>query len=61
VCCPRTPWALRRLRSACERVKRSLSSTAQAAIEIDSLYDGMDFYTNCTRARCENHGVKSES
>ena len=45
--------ALRRLRSACERAKRSLSSTAQATIEIDSLHEGQDFYTSCTRARFE--------
>lgn len=45
--------ALRRLRTACERAKRTLSSSAQAAIEIDSLYDGMDFYTSITRARFE--------
>ena len=47
------PRALRRLRSACERAKRSLSSTAQATIEIDSLHEGLDFYTSCTRARFE--------
>ena len=47
------PRALRRLRSACERAKRSLSSTAQATIEIDSLHEGIDFYTSCTRARFE--------
>ena len=41
---------LRRLRSACERAKRSLSSTAQATIEIDSLHEGIDFYTSVSRA-----------
>lgn len=45
--------ALRRLRTACERAKRTLSSTAQTTIEIDSLYDGVDFYTTITRARFE--------
>lgn len=45
--------ALRRLRTACERAKRSLSSAAQASIEIDSLFEGMDFYTSITRARFE--------
>lgn len=45
--------ALRRLRTACERAKRTLSSSAQASIEIDSLYDGLDFYTSITRARFE--------
>merc|ERR1711887_428891 len=45
--------ALRRLRTACERAKRSLSSSTQASIEIDSLYEGIDFYTSITRARFE--------
>merc|ERR1712054_305787 len=47
------PRALRRLRTACERAKRSLSSTAQTSIEIDSLYEGVDLYTSVTRARFE--------
>ncbi|VEU20864.1 DEKNAAC101653 [Brettanomyces naardenensis] len=45
--------ALRRLRTACERAKRVLSSSAQTSIEIDSLYEGIDFYTSITRARFE--------
>jgi len=45
--------ALRRLRTACERAKRTLSSAAQTTIEIDSLYEGVDFYTSITRARFE--------
>lgn len=45
--------AVRRLRTACERAKRTLSSSAQANIEIDSLFDGIDFYTSITRARFE--------
>lgn len=45
--------ALRRLRTACERAKRTLSSSAQTFIEIDSLYEGIDFYTSITRARFE--------
>ncbi|KAI4128447.1 MAG: hypothetical protein LQ338_002720 [Usnochroma carphineum] len=45
--------ALRRLRTACERAKRTLSSAAQTSIEIDSLYEGIDFYTSITRARFE--------
>lgn len=45
--------ALRRLRTACERAKRTLSSSAQTNIEIDSLADGQDFYTSITRARFE--------
>ncbi|KAL1292656.1 hypothetical protein HN51_053223 [Arachis hypogaea] len=45
--------ALRRLRTACERAKRTLSSTAQTTIEIDSLFEGIDFYSTITRARFE--------
>lgn len=45
--------ALRRLRTACERAKRTLSSSTQANIEIDSLFEGTDFYTSITRARFE--------
>jgi L1 cell adhesion molecule like protein len=45
--------ALRRLRTAAERAKRSLSSTAQTTLEIDALYEGVDFYTSITRARFE--------
>eukprot|EP00696_Hemimastix_kukwesjijk_P009680 gnl/Hemi2/22226_TR7396_c0_g1_i1.p1 gnl/Hemi2/22226_TR7396_c0_g1~~gnl/Hemi2/22226_TR7396_c0_g1_i1.p1 ORF type:complete len:680 (+),score=368.73 gnl/Hemi2/22226_TR7396_c0_g1_i1:97-2040(+) len=47
------PRAIRRLRTACERAKRTLSSTAQTSIEIDSLFEGIDFYSNVTRARFE--------
>jgi len=45
--------AVRRLRTACERAKRTLSTATQANIEIDSLYEGVDFYTSITRARFE--------
>ncbi|XP_068173736.1 heat shock 70 kDa protein 1 [Antennarius striatus] len=45
--------ALRRLRTACERAKRTLSSSSQANVEIDSLFEGIDFYTSITRARFE--------
>jgi len=45
--------SLRRLRTACERAKRTLSASAQATIEIDSLFEGVDFYTSITRARFE--------
>merc|ERR1712038_829720 len=45
--------ALRRLRTACERAKRTLSASAQANIEIDSLFEGIDFYSSITRARFE--------
>nr|XP_011436292.2 heat shock protein 68 [Crassostrea gigas] len=45
--------SLRRLRTACERAKRTLSSSSEANIEIDSLFEGMDFYSKITRARFE--------
>ena len=45
--------ALRRLRTACERAKRALSAAAQASVEIDSLYDNVDFSSQITRARFE--------
>eukprot|EP00752_Nemacystus_decipiens_P016954 g15180.t1 len=46
--------ALRRLRMACERAKRTLSSSTQAYIEIDSLFDGIDFNSTITRAKFED-------
>ena len=46
--------SMRRLRSACERAKRTLSSATQAHLEIDSLMDGIDFNTTITRARFED-------
>jgi len=45
--------ALRRIRTACERAKRTLSSAAQTTIEVDSAFDGIDFYMNVTRAKFE--------
>ena len=45
--------SMRRLRTSCERAKRSLSSSTQAHIEIDSLFDGIDFTSTITRARFE--------
>ncbi|XP_072940587.1 heat shock protein 68-like [Epargyreus clarus] len=47
------PRALRRLRTAAERAKRTLSSSTEATIEIDALYEGLDFYTRVSRARFE--------
>ncbi|CAB0031017.1 unnamed protein product [Trichogramma brassicae] len=47
------PRALRRLRTAAERAKRTLSSSTEASIEIDALYEGIDFYTKVSRARFE--------
>jgi len=45
--------ALGRLRTACERAKRVLSISTQATLEMDSLHEGIDFYTSITRARFE--------
>lgn len=45
--------SLRRLRTACERAKRQLSSATQATLEIDSLFEGIDFYSSVTRAKFE--------
>jgi len=45
--------AIRRLRTQCERAKRTLSSSTQATIEIDSLFDGIDYSCNLSRARFE--------
>ncbi|EDV49350.1 major heat shock 70 kDa protein Ba [Drosophila erecta] len=47
------PRALRRLRTAAERAKRTLSSSTEATIEIDALFEGHDFYTKVSRARFE--------
>lgn len=47
------PRAMRRLRTACERAKRTLSSSTQTSIEIDSLFEGVDFFSSVTRARFE--------
>ena len=45
--------AIKRLKVACERVKRTLSSSATASIELDSLFEGVDFNSTITRARFE--------
>ncbi|XP_050426766.1 heat shock protein 68-like [Adelges cooleyi] len=47
------PRALRRLRTAAERAKRTLSTSSEATIEIDALVEGIDFYTRVSRARFE--------
>jgi L1 cell adhesion molecule like protein len=46
--------AVRRLRTACERAKRTLSSSTKANVEIDSLFEGIDFNSSITRARFED-------
>ena len=45
--------AVKRLKTACERAKRTLSSSTSASIELDALYDGIDFNSTITRARFE--------
>ena len=45
--------AVKRLKVACERLKRTLSSSTQAQIELESLFEGIDFYSNMSRARFE--------
>lgn len=45
--------ALRRLRTACERAKRALSSSTQTTIEVDSLFEGIDYNVTLTRAKFE--------
>jgi heat shock 70kDa protein 1/2/6/8 len=47
------PRALRRLRTAVEKAKHTLSSATQANVEIDSLHEGQDFSTTITRAKFE--------
>jgi L1 cell adhesion molecule like protein len=46
--------SLRRLKTACEKAKITLSSSTKATIEIDSLYEGIDFNSSITRARFED-------
>ncbi|EED16000.1 Hsp70 chaperone (HscA), putative [Talaromyces stipitatus ATCC 10500] len=55
------PRALRRLRTACERAKRTLSNATQTTVEIDSLFDGEDFNAQITRARFEDLNAKAFS
>lgn len=45
--------AIQRLRAACERIKRTLSTSTQASIELEALHEGIDFFSNITRARFE--------
>ncbi|RHN44832.1 putative Heat shock protein 70 family [Medicago truncatula] len=49
----RNPKALRRLRTACERAKRTLSYDTEATIELDAIYKGIDFSSSITRAKFE--------
>ncbi|KAJ1693119.1 hypothetical protein LUZ63_009817 [Rhynchospora breviuscula] len=49
--------ALRRLRTACERAKKTMSFSTQATIEVDYLYDGIDFSTRISQARFEELNI----
>ncbi|GAU23246.1 hypothetical protein TSUD_172750 [Trifolium subterraneum] len=51
------PRALRRLRTACERAKRTLSFDTEATIDIDALYEGIDFHLLVTRAKFEQLNI----
>ena len=46
--------SMRRLRTACERAKRTLSASSVANIELDSLFEGIDYNTVVSRAKFEN-------
>jgi len=46
--------SMRRLRTQCEQVKRTLSSAMRATIEVDSLFEGEDYHATITRAKFEN-------
>ena len=48
-----SPRAMKRLKNACERAKKNLSTMTQSTIELDSLYEGIDFQSSITRARFE--------
>jgi len=48
-----SPRAVKRLKTACEKVKKTLSSTTSCPLEIDSLFEGIDFYSSLTRAKFE--------
>ena len=46
--------SIRRLQTACEAAKKTLSSSTSAVIEIDSLFEGIDYNISLTRARFED-------
>ncbi|XP_057754833.1 heat shock cognate 70 kDa protein-like isoform X1 [Arachis stenosperma] len=47
------PKSLRRLRNQCEKAKRTLSHTNETIIEIDALFQGIDFRLSMTRVKFE--------
>jgi heat shock 70kDa protein 1/2/6/8 len=46
--------SMRRLRTACEKAKRILSSSTTTVVEVDSIFEGLDFHVSLTRAKFEN-------
>merc|ERR1712136_273625 len=50
--------SIQKLRREVEKTKRALSSTHQARLEIEALFDGVDFSETLTRARFEDSGLK---
>lgn len=46
--------SVRRLKTSCERLKKTLSSSMSANLEIESLFEGIDFYTSLSRAKFES-------
>jgi len=53
------PRSMRRLRTQCEQAKRTLSGALRATIEVDSLFDGIDYHTTVTRAKFEACATKT--
>ena len=53
--------AIRRLRTACEKAKRILSSSSQASIEVDSISDSTDFIITLSRAKFEELKILKEA
>merc|ERR1711953_990228 len=49
----KNPRSMRRLRTQCESAKRTLSAAVRATIEVNSLFDGIDFHITITRAKFE--------
>jgi L1 cell adhesion molecule like protein len=45
--------SVKRLKIACERLKRTLSNSTQGQLELESLYEGVDFFSSMSRARFE--------
>ena len=46
--------AIARLKVACERIKRTLSSATEGILQVDCLFDGVDYSKKLTRARFDN-------